>query len=108
MHLGWVALSVLPFMLCPEGEQHSLALDAGGSVWAWGSNSSGQCGSGGQRQRTAVLACVIGPRLGGLKQHGCTSVAEAGKGQREAACSHWQQLGPAIHGMVKQVWLVLS
>jgi hypothetical protein len=44
------------------GELHSAAADARGNVWCWGSNSSGQLGTGEPSEREGVT-CVAGPLL---------------------------------------------
>lgn len=49
------------------GEQHSLALDASGSVWGWGASSNGQVGSGVVADRVPPV-CVLGPIRGGSSQ----------------------------------------
>ena len=47
------------------GYEHSLALDADGTVWSWGDNSAGQCGIG-RTSETETLVKVTG--LSDIKQ----------------------------------------
>src|SRR6476469_3180321 len=47
----WVAVAA--------GDRHSLALKSGGSIWAWGSNAEGQCGTG-PTQRSLRMPVRIG------------------------------------------------
>ncbi|OGR01794.1 MAG: hypothetical protein A2505_10980 [Deltaproteobacteria bacterium RIFOXYD12_FULL_55_16] len=44
------------FSVRVEGGQHTLAIDAAGQVWAWGSNSAGQLGSGSFRPEDKPVA----------------------------------------------------
>lgn len=53
----------LPLQAIAAGDQHSLALDAAGVVWAWGANADGQLGDGTRTDRAAPVQ-VQGLNLG--------------------------------------------
>jgi alpha-tubulin suppressor-like RCC1 family protein len=51
-------ISAIKSVAC--GTQHTLALDSGGTVWAWGDNSSGQLGTGDYTNRTTPVGVAYG------------------------------------------------
>ena len=56
---NWALFSSLEVVQIVAGSYHTLALMSDGTVWAWGNNSSGQCGNGSASDQE-VLAQVIG------------------------------------------------
>jgi alpha-tubulin suppressor-like RCC1 family protein len=45
--VGWKAVS--------SGEYHTMAIEANGCLWAWGSNNTGQLGNGANAQRNSPV-----------------------------------------------------
>ncbi len=57
------------------GSYHSLAVDANGTVWAWGANWSGQLGRGGQLQRSNPVQPTGLPDIAQVSAGGSHSLA---------------------------------
>ncbi len=56
----------VPIVKIAAGKDHALALDGTGHVWTWGSNASGQLGTGNKVNRTAPCNPTISPCLPSL------------------------------------------
>ena len=67
--------------------EHSLALKADGSVWAWGCNQQGQLGDGSQTTPTSPVRVTGLPGATAIEAHGGSSLAIEGAGA--AAGSVW-------------------
>jgi hypothetical protein len=65
------------------GKEHMAAVDARGAVYAWGSNSAGQCGLAHKCQQVLRPACVAGFGSEGGSGEGGREREEEGRGARQ-------------------------
>ncbi len=71
------------------GWKHSLAVDNGSYVWAWGKNDYGQIGDGSTARRTTPVK-VVGGQMGTDRLEGIVKVAAGRSGQYSLACDKSQ------------------